>query len=88
MRTGRDLIADYIISTVRKYEHDNLTKFIGAGLPRHLRQMSPTLCPRLWAELDIVPICMRPDREQREGDYWDDRLIDEQADSMARKCLM
>ncbi|KAK4131279.1 glycosyltransferase family 4 protein [Trichocladium antarcticum] len=88
LRTGADLIADYVISEVEKYEHENFSKFIGAGLPTTLKYMSPTLCSRLWLELDIVPIVMRPDDEHKEKTYWDVKRVDEQADSMARKCIM
>jgi len=88
MRMGADLIADYIIEEVEKYEHENFAKFVGAGLPTTLKYMSPTLCSRLWLELDIVPIVLRPDDEHKERSFWDVKRVDEQADSMARKCIM
>lgn len=88
LRMGADLIADYVISEVEKYEHENFAKFVGAGLPTTLKYMSPTLCSRLWLELDIVPIVMRPDDEHKEKSFWDVKRVDEQADSMARKCIM
>ncbi|KAJ9149436.1 Glycosyltransferase family 4 protein [Pleurostoma richardsiae] len=88
LRIGEDLIADYIISEVDKYEHENFAKFIGAGLPTTLKYMSPTLCSRLWLELDIVPIVMRPDDDHKQQSFWDVKRVDEQADSMARKCIM
>ncbi|CAM1509420.1 Fc.00g031590.m01.CDS01 [Cosmosporella sp. VM-42] len=88
MRDGNDLIAEYIISEVEAYEQDNFVKFIGAGLPTTLKYMSPNLCSRLWLELDIVPVVMRPDDEQKEKNFWDVKRVDEQADSMARKCIL
>ncbi|KAK3386104.1 hypothetical protein B0H63DRAFT_395632 [Podospora didyma] len=88
LRMGADVIADYVISEVERYEHENFAKFIGAGLPTTLKYMSPTLCSRLWLELDIVPIVMRPDDEYKEKSFWDVKRVDEQADSMARKCIM
>lgn len=89
MKMGADMIADYVISEVEKYEHENFSKFIGAGLPTTVKYMSPTLCSRLWLELDIVPIVMRPDDESTKGtSFWDVKRVDEQADSMARKCIM
>jgi hypothetical protein len=88
LKLGDDLIADYIISEVEKYEHENFAKFIGAGLATTLKYMSPNLCSRLWLELDIVPIVMRPDDEHKEKTFWDVKRVDEQADSMARKCIM
>ncbi|RSL38986.1 hypothetical protein CEP53_014410 [Fusarium sp. AF-6] len=88
MREGQDLIADHIISEVETYEHENFVKFIGAGLPVTLKYMSPSLCSRLWLELDVVPVVLRPDHEAKEKNFWDVKRVDEQADSMARKCIL
>lgn len=91
--TEVDSIADYIIRELTKYSHDNLAKFIGAGIPRDLMKGSPTLCSRLWLELDVVPISIDPevervDLDQKKALNWDAKGVDEQADSMARKCVM
>ncbi|KAI1452680.1 glycosyltransferase family 4 protein [Annulohypoxylon moriforme] len=86
LKAGQDVIADYVISQVQKYEHDNFVKFIGAGLPVSLMDLSPTLNSRLWLEIDIVPIDF--DVDSSETSFWDDKNVDEQADSMARKCVM
>ncbi|KAH7368071.1 clock-controlled-9 protein [Plectosphaerella cucumerina] len=88
LRMGEDVIADYIIKSLEGYEHENFSKFIGAGLPTTLKYMSPTLCSRLWLDLDIVPVVLRPDDEHKERSFWDIKRVDEQADSMARKCIM
>ncbi|ROW17269.1 hypothetical protein VPNG_01405 [Cytospora leucostoma] len=88
MKMGHDLIAEHVVSEVARYEHENFAKFIGAGLPTTLKYMSPTLCSRLWLDLDIVPIVIRPDDEHKEKSFWDAKRVDEQADSMARKCIM
>jgi hypothetical protein len=49
----------------------------------------------LWLDLDIVPIVVLDEREdededgrKREKDFWDLKRVDEQADSMVRKCVM
>ncbi|KAI1407322.1 glycosyltransferase family 4 protein [Hypoxylon sp. FL1857] len=84
--TTKDVIADYVISQLQKYEHENFVKFIGAGLPLDLMHLSPTLNSRLWLEIDIVPIDF--DVDKSETGFWDDKNVDEQADSMARKCVM
>lgn len=81
-----DSIADHIISELKSYEHEHLAKFIGAGIPDELVHRSPKLCSRLWLELDIVPITLELGVKDRE--YWDLKCVDEQADSMARKCIM
>ncbi|KAI0376251.1 glycosyltransferase family 4 protein [Hypomontagnella monticulosa] len=83
---GEDVIADYVISQVQKYERENFVKFVGAGLPLNLKDLSPTLNSRLWLDIDIVPIDF--DVDSSESSFWDDKNVDEQADSMARKCVM
>ncbi|KAL8303277.1 hypothetical protein RB600_006949 [Gaeumannomyces tritici] len=88
LKMGEDVIADYVITATKEYERENFAKFIGAGLPTTLKYMSPTLCSRLWLELDVVPIAIRPDNEHKEITFWDVKRVDEQADSMARKCIM
>jgi hypothetical protein len=86
-------MTDYIVSELQAYERKNFCKFIGAGLPHELTEKALNLCSRLWAELDIVPIAMHPDKDghsqhAKDKEYWDLKRIDEQADSMARKCIM
>ncbi len=54
---------------------------------------SPKLCSRLWLELDVVPISIMPEVERyeaelKESSVWNSKCVDEQADSMARKCIM
>ncbi|KAI0145134.1 family 4 glycosyltransferase [Xylariaceae sp. FL1272] len=82
----KDVITDYVLDRVQKYEHENFVKFVGAGLPATLKKMSPTLCSRLWLEIDVIPIVVSVDGE--EASFWDMKNVDEQADSMARKCVM
>lgn len=84
--SSKDAVAEYVIKQVQKYEQENFVKFIGAGLPVSLQKSSPTLNSRLWLEIDIVPIDF--DVDKSETSFWDDKNIDEQADSMARKCVM
>lgn len=87
--SGYDSITEHIIPEIKKYEEKNFIKFIGAGLPTSMERMSPTLCSRLWLDLDIVPIVMSPTSEERkQKTFWDIRRVDEQSDSMARKCVM
>jgi hypothetical protein len=90
---AEDQVADYVLGELETYEHQNLAKFIGAGIPHSLMKKSPKLCSRLWLELDIVPISIMPELEGLETEtkdriYWDVKCVDEQADSMARKCIM
>ncbi|KKA29684.1 hypothetical protein TD95_001351 [Thielaviopsis punctulata] len=86
--SGSDAVAQHIVDEITNYEHSNYAKFIGAGLPVTLKCMSPNLCSRLWLELDIVPIVIRNDENPKRKSFWDIKGVEEQADSMARKCLM
>lgn len=82
-----------MIVSLEAYEHENLCKFVGAGLPVELLKRAPQLCSRLWLDLDIVPISIKPEVESHEAEagdpsFWATKCVDEQADSMARKCVM
>jgi glycosyltransferase involved in cell wall biosynthesis len=83
-----DAIADRAIPALKDYETEHFFKFVGCGVPTKLHALSPTLCSRLWLELDIVPIVLRPDGDNPEASFWDVKNVDEQADSMSRKCIM
>ena len=88
-----DTISDHIINELSSYERNVFGKFIGAGIPYRLMTLIPKISSRLWAELDAVPILVDPDFEGHEADirdqaYWNVKSVDEQADSMARKCIM
>ncbi|KAH8646841.1 hypothetical protein BX600DRAFT_476998 [Xylariales sp. PMI_506] len=85
--TSDDAVAKYVIDTIKKYEHAHFTKFIGAGLPSALLSLSPQLCSRLWLEMDTIPIVL-PVQDVEHQSFWDAKHVDEQADSMARKCVM
>ncbi|PBP19434.1 trehalose synthase [Diplocarpon rosae] len=88
-----DPIADYVLKELEKYEHVNIAKFVGAGLSTELLKKAPRLCSRLWLDLDIIPISIVPElegyeKESKARSFWSSKCVDEQADSMARKCIM
>jgi hypothetical protein len=87
---GEDRIVDYVINELETYGRNNLSKYIGAGVPCDLIKKSPTLGSRLWLELDIVPISIEPEAKKSEKEicFWSVKFVDEQADSMARKCIL
>lgn len=92
-QTGYDPIADYVIKKMEDFQLPNACKFVGAGIPYDLMKQSPKLCSRLWLELDVVPVSIASHLEghgmvTKDGTYWDSKGVDEQADSMARKCIM
>lgn len=90
-----DPIGDHVVEELKVYESEHFAKFVGVGLPHGLREQSPTLSSRLWLELDIIPISIpvniiayTDDSGVKSYTYWDSKSVDEQADSMARKCIM
>lgn len=82
-----------MVSRLEKFRHEHLCKILGAGLSVDLHRHSPRLASRLWQDLDIVPMVFRvgtdlsPEtvRSVQSGHEWS---IDEQADSVAKKCIM
>ncbi|KAI9687559.1 MAG: hypothetical protein M1822_002169 [Bathelium mastoideum] len=85
-RDRTQVVADYIIASIREYEKQHLHKYAGAGITERTMQISPTLPSRLWAELDIVPMVFAQVLAYQEG-FTDKLGLDEQADAMARKCI-
>ncbi|KXJ89655.1 family 4 glycosyltransferase [Microdochium bolleyi] len=83
-----NVIADWIISGLATYAKHHHVKFVGAGVPDKVAdELSPSLCSRLWLERDIVPIVQSSNCDAP-GGFWNAKQVDEQADSMARKCVM
>jgi hypothetical protein len=87
------IIAAHIISGLKEFEHDNDCKFVGAGLTEHLLSLCPKLSSRLWLELDIVPAVFygglaTKDTRSEINPKNPPRSVDEQADSVVRKCIM
>lgn len=83
-----DVISDRVIDLVQKYEQENDVKIVGAGVSSVLQKMSPTLCSRLWLQIDIIPIVIHPGKHLGRPSFWEAKHVDEKADSMARKCVM
>ncbi|KAF1983444.1 glycosyltransferase family 4 protein [Aulographum hederae CBS 113979] len=80
-----DSLADYFVDRIAKYTQEHLYKFLGAGITSETVKICPSLPSRLWADLDIVPFVFPADSKQARTAAI---TVDEQADSMARKCLM
>lgn len=87
------VICDFILAELQNYSNLHAEKVIGAALPRSFHSRCPSLCPRLWLELDIVPILL--DEEPGTNRtmcaetvaHLKDKAIDEQAESVSRKCV-
>ena len=78
------------------YREKHMEKIIGVALPAALTKRYPTLCSQLWRNLDIVPLVLhhehRTRKKEERGELatfmgWEKKPPDEQADSMARKCV-
>ncbi|KAL4738485.1 hypothetical protein BDV11DRAFT_215956 [Aspergillus similis] len=74
--------------------HDE--KFAAVAFPRSLADQCPLLSLQLWKELDAVPyVVARKPHQRTQADQgelatfagWEEKQIDEKADSMARKCI-
>ncbi|KAJ6138497.1 Trehalose synthase (Ccg-9) [Penicillium samsonianum] len=89
---------DFVISELKAYSMHHLEKIVGISMPEHVAKHCPRLCPRLWAELDIVPLVLSnatlidrvsvdqaSENRNPAANGWSEKTIDEQAESMARK---
>ncbi|KAF3386359.1 Trehalose phosphorylase [Penicillium rolfsii] len=88
--TGTE-ICDFILSELQRYSDIHLEKILGVAIPRELQKICPSVCSRLWAELDIIPIVLDEDagnETEPEASFMHLRKkeFDEQAESLSRKC--
>lgn len=85
-----DWVADHIVQQLDAYRKEHVCKILGAGLTLDLHRKAPNLCSQLWSELDIVPIVVESNAVLPRNKGHEKRralLVDEMADSAARKCL-
>ncbi|KAJ5338318.1 Glycosyl transferase family 1 [Penicillium brevicompactum] len=88
---------DFILSELERYSQEHMEKIVGVSMHENVANHCPSLCSRLWAELDITPLVMsdaalidrmtvgqQPGDNESVPDEWV-KTIDEQAESMARK---
>lgn len=87
---------DSIIAELKQYSRTYAEKIVALALPKELDEKFPDFCPRLWMELDCIPIVIdqqhRPRQQADQGNLstfsgWNKKSLDEQADSMMRKCV-
>lgn len=90
------VICDSIIAELERYRSTYLEKIIAVAFPKELHDRMHDLSSRLWTELDCVPLAMDKHRRSRQqtdqGNVatfqgWNEKSLDEQADSMMRKCI-
>jgi glycosyltransferase involved in cell wall biosynthesis len=48
-------IEQEVLQTLRKFSLEHLCKFLGAGITLSLLKETPSICTRLWLDMDIVP---------------------------------
>ncbi|KAJ5558862.1 heat shock trehalose synthase [Penicillium sp. DV-2018c] len=89
-------ICDSIIVELERYSKTYLNKITGVAFPKEVHDRIPNLCSRLWMELDCIPLALDQYQRARQrtdhGNFatfrgWTEKSLDEQADSMARKCI-
>jgi hypothetical protein len=85
-----------VLDKLIQYRNVFHEKIAGIALPRELSQRCPSLATKLWEVLDAVPLVIEQQKHRRaKGDQgelatflgWDEKQMDEQADSMVRKCI-
>ncbi|RDI86551.1 Repressible alkaline phosphatase [Venturia inaequalis] len=79
-------LSDQLLRSIQQYEQQHQCKIQGAGITKHVIDLCPNLPSRLWGELDILPFIF--DSGLDAGKVHVEVTVDEEADSMARKCLM
>jgi hypothetical protein len=84
------VLSDFMVSILKKYQEEHLYKFVGAGLSKKVAEISPELPSKLWLELDAVPLVLDPVASQSHPTRTrcHPMTVDEEADMMARKCLL
>lgn len=87
---------DSIIAELKQYSRTYAEKIVALALSKEVDERFPDFCPRLWIELDCIPIVLenlhRPRRNTDQGNLstfssWNAKSLGEQADSMMRKCV-
>lgn len=87
------VICDFIITELQNYSNIHAEKILGAALSKSFHVHCPSLYPRLWLELDIVPILLNEElgEDRTAGTeavaHPNGKDIDEQAESVSRKCI-
>jgi hypothetical protein len=89
-------VVDLILQKLLDYRHLYQEKFAAVAFPCSLADECPALCSEIWNRLDAVPYVIGKEPRQRthadQGELatfagWEEKLIDEQADSIVRKCI-
>lgn len=91
-----DAVPDLVLRKLLEHRGLYDEKFAAVAFPRSLADQCPSLSLQLWKELDAIPYVVARKPHQRTQDDqgelatfagWEEKQIDEKADSIARKCL-
>ncbi|KAJ6004975.1 hypothetical protein N7540_012774 [Penicillium herquei] len=90
-----DEATEFIIAELKEYGEKHLEKIVGVAMPKHVAERCSRLCSRLWAELDILPLVLPKStvtdwytsRQRKMVHGGGPKTIDEEAESMSRKCV-
>lgn len=87
-----DDVVKISLDHIRDYSEEHCCKILGVGIAVNLNELCPDLGPTLWRELDAIPFVLRVgvdvDAEEQKQIDAGDWTVDEEADSLVRKCLM
>ncbi|KAJ5239522.1 hypothetical protein N7468_004141 [Penicillium chermesinum] len=90
------LLTDFVVSHLKTYAEKHFEKIIGMSMSAAVAERCPALCSRLWAELDVIPLVLpeasmgihfEAPQSEAERQEMEPRALDEQAESMSRKCV-
>ncbi|KAF9893018.1 hypothetical protein FE257_012429 [Aspergillus nanangensis] len=90
-------VGDYVIGALRTYSDVHMEKFNGLAMPKIVADSCPTFCSRLWSEMDVIPLVLNEGNRVESDDKfifglpesksWWHKNLDEQAESLGRKCV-
>lgn len=88
-REDPSAIPDWITTALQNYCEQRIEKILAIAMPSFFARSFPQICSRLWQDLDIIPVALpeNGDAEDSGESEWKTRTLDEQAESMARKCV-
>lgn len=93
---GASNVVEFILTTLKEFGGKHMEKILGVAMSESMADNFTTLCPRLWAELDIVPLVLPDESTVNSKEYRTDspeypavsaKTLDEQAESMGRKVV-
>lgn len=86
--TNPSAIVEYLVTGLKRYCEVHVQKMMGLAMPNFVHTRLPSLCSRLWTDLDVIPVVLPENRfTTPNGTPWTSRTLDEQAESMSHKLV-